>query len=211
MFFITMHLLRVPDKMITRLEQPHNQYPVGLSNVPLHSVHFSRHTHTHSCMYIRVLHLCVCVRVRICIFQEVVKLLSTSSSDRSEWLQALEQASKAQGAYGRSPASTPALSVPEGFVGEAKVPPTWMANKASKACLECELPFHAARRRRHHCRNCGKLVCGQCSSRSLSLPYSGPAPQRVCDSCYLGVHQARREVRRSWEGRAAACCGLGCN
>lgn len=37
--------------------------------------------------------------------------------------------------------------------------------------------------RRHHCRNCGAVVCGPCSPKKFLLP-SGSKPQRVCLDCY---------------------------
>lgn len=39
--------------------------------------------------------------------------------------------------------------------------------------------------RRHHCRNCCRVVCAECSTNRLSLPSQGYVqPARVCDLCY---------------------------
>ena len=38
--------------------------------------------------------------------------------------------------------------------------------------------------RRHHCRNCGKVVCGGCSKNSLLLVNISSKPSRVCDGCW---------------------------
>ena len=39
--------------------------------------------------------------------------------------------------------------------------------------------------RRHHCRSCGRCICGSCSTRKLTLLYCAKAgEQRICDSCY---------------------------
>lgn len=35
----------------------------------------------------------------------------------------------------------------------------------------------------HHCRSCGKVVCGNCSQQKLILPID-TTKQRVCDTCY---------------------------
>lgn len=37
----------------------------------------------------------------------------------------------------------------------------------------------------HHCRRCGKLVCGTCSSNRVKLPRLGLS--RVCDECFLSL------------------------
>jgi FYVE, RhoGEF and PH domain containing 5/6 len=38
--------------------------------------------------------------------------------------------------------------------------------------------------RRHHCRCCGKVVCGACSANKAPLPYLKNRSVRVCDECY---------------------------
>ena len=57
----------------------------------------------------------------------------------------------------------------------------WMASDASDECMCCKKAFGILRRR-HHCRSCGQLVCGGCSS--LNAQQTGVAlALRVCDSC----------------------------
>jgi hypothetical protein len=64
---------------------------------------------------------------------------------------------------------------------DANAQKRWMANDASDECMCCKKAF-GIMRRRHHCRNCGQLVCGGCSS--LSAQQTGVAlALRVCDSC----------------------------
>ena len=36
----------------------------------------------------------------------------------------------------------------------------------------------------HHCRKCGSVVCGACSSQKFLLPTQSSKPLRVCDPCY---------------------------
>jgi hypothetical protein len=51
----------------------------------------------------------------------------------------------------------------------------WQPDNSSPKCQAC-LTYFSTFTRRHHCRNCGQLVCGNCSSkRYLS--------KRVCDNC----------------------------
>ncbi|KNC55771.1 uncharacterized protein AMSG_11202 [Thecamonas trahens ATCC 50062] len=60
----------------------------------------------------------------------------------------------------------------------------WVDDGETKQCMACKSPFTFVRRR-HHCRRCGGLFCGSCSSRKfplLSLGFSEAV--RVCDKCY---------------------------
>lgn len=59
----------------------------------------------------------------------------------------------------------------------------WEANVA--ACRVCKQTFSAlAGRLSHHCRYCGRCVCGVCSPASRCLPREGLLPVRVCAPCY---------------------------
>ncbi|KAG2462566.1 SYFB ligase, partial [Polypterus senegalus] len=70
--------------------------------------------------------------------------------------------------------------------------PQW---QESDSCQKCEQPFFWNLKqmwdtktlglRQHHCRKCGKAVCGKCSSKRSTYPIMGFEFQvRVCDSCY---------------------------
>lgn len=51
--------------------------------------------------------------------------------------------------------------------------------------MACQAGFTVVRRR-HHCRNCGKVFCGRCSSNNVPLPrYGHTKPVRVCNRCFL--------------------------
>jgi len=39
---------------------------------------------------------------------------------------------------------------------------SWQPDDATGECAECAAPFNFVRRR-HHCRGCGRLLCGECS------------------------------------------------
>mmetsp|Transcript_6144 Transcript_6144/g.9266 ORF Transcript_6144/g.9266 Transcript_6144/m.9266 type:complete len:555 (+) Transcript_6144:54-1718(+) len=54
-------------------------------------------------------------------------------------------------------------------------------------CEIC-LKLFTIRRRRHHCRKCGCIVCYKCSGHSIVIPRLGKGQQRVCDSCYNNVY-----------------------
>ena len=36
----------------------------------------------------------------------------------------------------------------------------------------------------HHCRKCGGVVCGACSTKRFLLPQQSSKPLRICDKCY---------------------------
>jgi len=50
-------------------------------------------------------------------------------------------------------------------------------------CQLCTAEFTVTFRR-HHCRACGKVVCGNCSGNQAPLKYKQNESCRVCDSCY---------------------------
>ena len=64
-------------------------------------------------------------------------------------------------------------------------PTLWIPDHAASSCMGCNTQFWFGRRK-HHCRSCGRLFCGDCSEKSVAIPaeqlYS---PVRVCDMCYL--------------------------
>jgi hypothetical protein len=79
-------------------------------------------------------------------------------------------------------------------------PDEWIPDEASSCCLICRAPFSTTRRR-HHCRACGLLVCGLCSTRRFRLVVAtniqrissdetpvfhagpGPSPTRILANC----------------------------
>uniref|UniRef100_A0A8C9WPE0 WD repeat and FYVE domain containing 1 n=1 Tax=Scleropages formosus TaxID=113540 RepID=A0A8C9WPE0_SCLFO len=78
--------------------------------------------------------------------------------------------------------------------------PQWLD---SDSCQKCEQPFFWNLKqmwdtktlglRQHHCRKCGKAVCGKCSSKRSTYPLMGFEFQvRVCDSCYESIKDEDR-------------------
>lgn len=65
----------------------------------------------------------------------------------------------------------------------------WQVEEDSIRCMIC-LDAPIARFSRHHCRNCGRLVCSRCCSQRVVLSELGyKGPEKVCDECCtrLGV------------------------
>ena len=79
-----------------------------------------------------------------------------------------------------------------------------MSDEKAKACLLCHKKFAIHRRKvsyaadydiminylstQHHCRNCGRIFCDDCSKNAITLPSLGYSePVRVCNECYKAL------------------------
>jgi len=71
----------------------------------------------------------------------------------------------------------------------------WVPDFDAKKCMNCNRDFTIIRRR-HHCRYCGGLFCGACSSKKVTLLRFGfDSRVRVCGVCYsiiLGEQKAQK-------------------
>uniref|UniRef100_A0A182NKW3 RUN and FYVE domain-containing protein 2 n=1 Tax=Anopheles dirus TaxID=7168 RepID=A0A182NKW3_9DIPT len=65
----------------------------------------------------------------------------------------------------------------------------WTPDKIVSKCTGCDKEFSMTRRK-HHCRNCGKIFCSSCSEHVATLTPdqqqtgNGSKPVRVCDYCW---------------------------
>ncbi|KIM31655.1 hypothetical protein M408DRAFT_327129 [Serendipita vermifera MAFF 305830] len=71
------------------------------------------------------------------------------------------------------------------------VPAIWVPDSKAEACMRCGGVF-SWRRRRHHCRLCGKCVCANCSGKTFFIASKNPTkestkPARACNACYEAV------------------------
>ncbi|CAG8794421.1 16441_t:CDS:10, partial [Dentiscutata erythropus] len=74
---------------------------------------------------------------------------------------------------------------------DTATPPEWTD---SDDCERCRAQFTMINRK-HHCRNCGKTFCGECSSKTTTLPHIGiNEPVRVCDTCYMNKQFKTRSI-----------------
>src|ERR1700761_7366137 len=65
-----------------------------------------------------------------------------------------------------SPDVEPTASVQRGKVDHF-LPPIWVPDHKTQTCMRCTRPF-SWRRRRHHCRLCGRCVCANCSEKVMT-------------------------------------------
>lgn len=66
-------------------------------------------------------------------------------------------------------------------------PIVWVPDHAVQNCHLCQERFSALKfKRRHHCRSCGNIFCGDCASKKICIPLKNfTTPVLVCDKCYL--------------------------
>ncbi|XP_076054213.1 pleckstrin homology domain-containing family F member 2-like isoform X3 [Oratosquilla oratoria] len=60
----------------------------------------------------------------------------------------------------------------------------WVPDAEASVCMHCKKTQFTVIQRRHHCRKCGKVVCGPCSSKRVLLPHQSSKPLRVCLTCH---------------------------
>eukprot|EP00752_Nemacystus_decipiens_P018771 g16830.t1 len=102
---------------------------------------------------------------------------------------------------------------------EAFSSPVWHEPSPNSTCAECQSTFRAVlQRRRHHCRNCGRLVCTTCALRfwpKSMLPHSYRIDSterrvRVCRTCYSAGKNFRRALLQGSYLGAMEAYSTGC-
>lgn len=80
----------------------------------------------------------------------------------------------------------------------SKVAPDW---KDSDACMLCSKKFSFLNRK-HHCRSCGGVFCGQHSDKTIELPELGiTIAVRVCDTCFFAHHGDEKKRKKKHKHR----------
>ncbi|KAM6475251.1 zinc finger FYVE domain-containing protein 16 [Liasis olivaceus] len=87
----------------------------------------------------------------------------------------------------------PVILEPSKVVGQAialgQKQPSWVPDSEAPKCMNCQVKF-TFRKRRHHCRACGKVFCAPCCNRKCKLQYLDKEA-RVCISCYESINKAQ--------------------
>jgi len=61
----------------------------------------------------------------------------------------------------------------------------WVPDHAVTHCAGCDCEFWMVRRK-HHCRNCGRVFCSDCTNYFTAVPHQHlDVPVRVCRQCFL--------------------------
>ncbi|KAF8586112.1 hypothetical protein K439DRAFT_1646365 [Ramaria rubella] len=69
------------------------------------------------------------------------------------------------------------------------LPAIWVPDSKTESCMRCGARF-GWRRRRHHCRLCGRCVCADCSGKTFFISDASTndaKPARACNVCYETV------------------------
>ncbi|XP_060083669.1 uncharacterized protein LOC132562908 isoform X2 [Ylistrum balloti] len=88
------------------------------------------------------------------------------------------------------------------------VKPNWVADDVVAFCILCNNKFNQLRRK-HHCRQCGRVLCGKCCNEKVQLPHMGISqPERVCDSCLPVANLVTKSRSTSLQHQIKAAEGL---
>ncbi|XP_058157449.1 FYVE, RhoGEF and PH domain-containing protein 3 isoform X1 [Dasypus novemcinctus] len=139
-----------------------------------------------------------------------LELQTRTEEEKKEWIQVLratiekhKQNSETFRAFGGtfSQDEDPALSPDSPVVGAGAVEPSWGADggaaaagvdsrkssskgrrdKEKQSCKSCSETFNSITKRKHHCKQCGAVICGKCSE----FKAENSRQSRVCRECFL--------------------------
>ena len=87
---------------------------------------------------------------------------------------------------------------PKSFVMPSQPPDKkdWVPDNEVGECSVCNVAVFSLFCRRHHCRRCGRVVCGSCSNFRMTVQGYGDLLVRVCKDCY---HQTKDLTSQEYE------------
>jgi len=89
----------------------------------------------------------------------------------------------AQRESGRAPANSVGAFTRRAFVAQGSYRIGWIIDSERRDCIRCRRGF-GPMNRRHHCRGCGDVFCGECTKYRSSVPCLIGNFHRVCGHCY---------------------------
>lgn len=80
----------------------------------------------------------------------------------------------------------------------------WIPDNEASMCMLCRKTKFTTLNRRHHCRKCGGVICGACSTKRFLLPQQSSKPLRICDKCYSQItnEEKSRDIAKPRSGSA---------
>jgi len=78
--------------------------------------------------------------------------------------------------------------------------PVWLPDREAPHCMICGSQFSVIKRR-HHCRNCGKIICSGCTKEHIVRGFDPNKPELVCKFCYdmLEIQAAEKKTAETGE------------
>ncbi|KAK3595627.1 hypothetical protein CHS0354_009591 [Potamilus streckersoni] len=120
--------------------------------------------------------------------QRSFTVVASSPQERNSWISALNSAinenSEKRSTFDSIRAGPQSL-LDKDFILGHKAPP-WIPDSRVTMCMLCTCNFSITWRR-HHCRACGKVVCGNCSDKKAPLRYLKYKAERVCSACFTAL------------------------
>jgi hypothetical protein len=141
--------------------------------------------------------------------ERALHLVASTHEEKETWMKVLRNAVVSlHGAQGRQ-SSMPQLLLPGAGLGARA--PVWVPDTHVTACQlpDCNNKFSLVDRK-HHCRQCGRVVCNACSTERRYLLYLHKEG-RVCDKCVeaFSGHQSTADPTQQVERseREPVMCG----
>ncbi|DAZ97923.1 TPA: hypothetical protein N0F65_007264 [Lagenidium giganteum] len=101
-------------------------------------------------------------------------LFAATPADRTQWIKQIDTAIR----------DAQKNSNNNNEEGPADAAALWVPDAVVESCTLCRSPFRLYFRR-HHCRRCGAVVCGNCSGkRSILFVADSAREERVCNVCF---------------------------
>ncbi|KJH41425.1 FYVE zinc finger [Dictyocaulus viviparus] len=79
----------------------------------------------------------------------------------------------------------------------------WIPDGEAARCMACGRTQFNLVQRRHHCRACGRVICGSCSTHSYRIDSLKKKPVRVCDMCFTRLTGVSNTMSPTTNGASA--------